>query len=418
MLDAPSSRRAGSRHGVGGWRSPPSCSPLPAWQAGSSRGHQASASPGRRSPAAPPTMSPSSSPRRGRSSARTSAAAQERYQRVLEERPDHPEAVTYSAWLLFIGSAGANQELRAAAVATARDQLTRATELDPTYPDPHCFLGVIAANYDEDTGGGRNRVRPVPRPRSTCAGPSAGRAVRQRTGEHADDLNVRVEAVRRAAAPGGRWRSHRRRARGPRSCPSASRARRRCECRAGSVRPRPPASTSPCVQSTAPSLDSSSSCSVSSKRAPSASRSSVWIGRPTRSARGSNVSMQRTYGLDQRLVTPASTSRAAMASACLRPFSDMGRSKSSPSHGGGCQPWRGGRGTCSPHRACQRVRVSPVRPTWRAVRPRTSNAQATRRGSRRTPCAMVKPWPSTEALGELVRRPGRNRSSRTSRRRR
>ena len=78
------------------------------------------------------------------------AAAQERYQRVLEERPDHPEAVTYSAWLLFIGSAGANQELRGAAVATARDQLIRATELDPTYPDPHCFLGVIAANYDED----------------------------------------------------------------------------------------------------------------------------------------------------------------------------------------------------------------------------------------------------------------------------
>ena len=77
-------------------------------------------------------------------------AAQERYQRVLEERPDHPEAVTYSAWLLFIGSAGADNELRSAAVTTARDQLTRATELDPTYPDPHCFLGVVAANYDED----------------------------------------------------------------------------------------------------------------------------------------------------------------------------------------------------------------------------------------------------------------------------
>ena len=77
-------------------------------------------------------------------------AAQERYQRVLEERPDHPEAVTYSAWLLFIGSAGAEEELRGAAVVTARDQLIRATELDPAYPDPHCFLGVIAANYDED----------------------------------------------------------------------------------------------------------------------------------------------------------------------------------------------------------------------------------------------------------------------------
>ena len=40
-------------------------------------------------------------------------AAQERYQQVLDERPDHPEALTYSAWLLFIGSSGANEELRA-----------------------------------------------------------------------------------------------------------------------------------------------------------------------------------------------------------------------------------------------------------------------------------------------------------------
>jgi hypothetical protein len=83
------------------------------------------------------------------------AAAQQRYQQVLEERPDDPEAVTYSAWLLFIGSRGASEELRAAAVTTARDQLVRATELDPTYPDPHCFLGVIATSYDEDTAAAR-----------------------------------------------------------------------------------------------------------------------------------------------------------------------------------------------------------------------------------------------------------------------
>ena len=242
---------------------------LAAVAVGSSRGRQASASPGRRSPAAPPTMSPSSSPRLGRSSARTSAAAQERYQRVLEERPDHPEAVTYSAWLLFIGSAGANEELRGAAVATARDQLTRATELDPTYPDPHCFLGRDRRQLRRGPGGGRNGVRPVPRARSTGAGPRAGRAVRERTGEHADDLNVglRPSGGRRLRAGGAE--RHRRRARGPRSCPSASRARRRCECRAWSAPPRPPASTSPCVQSTAPSPDSSSSCRVSSNRAPS-----------------------------------------------------------------------------------------------------------------------------------------------------
>ncbi len=51
-----------------------------------------------------------------RCSASTRARAQALYEQVLAERPDHPEALTYSGWLLFTASSGASDELRAAAV--------------------------------------------------------------------------------------------------------------------------------------------------------------------------------------------------------------------------------------------------------------------------------------------------------------
>ena len=76
--------------------------------------------------------------------------AQDAYAQVLDRDPDNPEALTYSGWLLYFASAGASDELRDAAVAAAKEQLARAVEVDPTYPDPHCFLAVIAADADGD----------------------------------------------------------------------------------------------------------------------------------------------------------------------------------------------------------------------------------------------------------------------------
>ncbi len=70
--------------------------------------------------------------------------AQQLYQQVLEQRPDHAEALAYSGWLLFTASAGASDDVRAAAVDTARQQLDRAVAADGAYSDPHCFLAVIA----------------------------------------------------------------------------------------------------------------------------------------------------------------------------------------------------------------------------------------------------------------------------------
>lgn len=84
--------------------------------------------------------------------------AQQLYERVLDERPDHAEALAYSGWLLFTASAGASEDVRATAVATAKQQLERAVAADETYADPHCFLAVIAADAEEEVATARTEV--------------------------------------------------------------------------------------------------------------------------------------------------------------------------------------------------------------------------------------------------------------------
>lgn len=78
------------------------------------------------------------------------ADAADRYQRVLELEPDNVVAKTYLAWLLYINTRDQPDEVRGVAIEAAKQQLTEATELDPDYADPHCFLGVIAGNHDGD----------------------------------------------------------------------------------------------------------------------------------------------------------------------------------------------------------------------------------------------------------------------------
>jgi len=78
--------------------------------------------------------------------------AQQLYRRVLEQRPEHAEALAYSGWLLFTASAGASDDVRATAVDTARQQLGRAAAADGAYADPHCFLAVIADDQGDAAG--------------------------------------------------------------------------------------------------------------------------------------------------------------------------------------------------------------------------------------------------------------------------
>ena len=81
--------------------------------------------------------------------------AQDAYAQVLDRDPENAEALTYSGWLLYFASAGASAELRDVAVSTAKQQLARAVAVDAAYPDPHCFLAVIAADADGDTATAR-----------------------------------------------------------------------------------------------------------------------------------------------------------------------------------------------------------------------------------------------------------------------
>ncbi len=72
------------------------------------------------------------------------AAAAALYDLVLAEDPDQPEALTYGGWTKAL-SATSDVDLR-----TAIDQLLRATEVDPSYPDPECFLGIIYGNLGQN----------------------------------------------------------------------------------------------------------------------------------------------------------------------------------------------------------------------------------------------------------------------------
>jgi hypothetical protein len=72
------------------------------------------------------------------------------YRQVLDRDPTNAEALTYSGWLLYIASGNAGTETRSAAVDAARAQMAKAITADPAYPDPHCFLAVIATREGDD----------------------------------------------------------------------------------------------------------------------------------------------------------------------------------------------------------------------------------------------------------------------------
>ncbi len=75
------------------------------------------------------------------------AVASNRYLEVLQIDPDNAEAQTYTGWLLALSTQGADD---AANLAVAKEYLTKAIADDPNYPDPHCFLAVIAARFEVD----------------------------------------------------------------------------------------------------------------------------------------------------------------------------------------------------------------------------------------------------------------------------
>lgn len=73
----------------------------------------------------------------------------ELYTEVLKLEPDNVEALTYRSWILALSSRDAEGEVKRLALATAVTDLVRAQRADPTYPDAHCFLGIVYFRFLE-----------------------------------------------------------------------------------------------------------------------------------------------------------------------------------------------------------------------------------------------------------------------------
>lgn len=87
------------------------------------------------------------------------ALAADLYRSVLDQDPDHPEALAYNGWLTVLVSRDASSEMDAAGLAGGKEQLRASVEADPDYADPHCFLAVIAAEYEDDAAAARREGR-------------------------------------------------------------------------------------------------------------------------------------------------------------------------------------------------------------------------------------------------------------------
>ena len=85
-------------------------------------------------------------------------AAIELYSQVLGIDPDNVEALTYRAWLLALIARGAGNEIKQLAFLSASTDLERAIKLDASYPDAHCFLGIIRFRLAGDAVGSREQL--------------------------------------------------------------------------------------------------------------------------------------------------------------------------------------------------------------------------------------------------------------------
>lgn len=85
-------------------------------------------------------------------------AAIELYSQVLGLDPDNLEALTYRAWLLALIARSAGDEIKQLAFLSASSDLERVISLDASYPDAHCFLGIVRFRLAADAVGAREQL--------------------------------------------------------------------------------------------------------------------------------------------------------------------------------------------------------------------------------------------------------------------
>jgi len=80
------------------------------------------------------------------------------YTQVLKVEPDNAEALTYRSWLLSLGAREAEGAVKQLAITTAVTDLLRAQQIDPDYPDPFCFLGIVYFRFLADASLARPQI--------------------------------------------------------------------------------------------------------------------------------------------------------------------------------------------------------------------------------------------------------------------
>jgi hypothetical protein len=86
------------------------------------------------------------------------AAAIETYSEILKLNPDHVEALTYRSWLIALVAREATEEVKLMALAAATQGLGHAIEVEPDYPDAHCFLGIVRFRLAGDALGAKEEL--------------------------------------------------------------------------------------------------------------------------------------------------------------------------------------------------------------------------------------------------------------------
>jgi hypothetical protein len=80
------------------------------------------------------------------------------YSEVLKLDPDNTEALTYRSWLIALIARDAADDIKIVAFAAATQGLERAIEVDPNYPDAHCFLGIVRFRLAGDAVGAKEQL--------------------------------------------------------------------------------------------------------------------------------------------------------------------------------------------------------------------------------------------------------------------